>query len=117
MNTDNIITLQEGIFLFFFVILVFGVPALVAWASYSSFKALAKFDVSELWLHQGRVDKFAVIVLGTWWIHSCSIILWTLLKTIQTQDYLTYMIWGTLIIGKMMVSKEGVSNGQAKTEG
>jgi len=114
VNADNIITLQEGIFLFFFVVLVFGVPATVAWASYSTYRALAKFDVSELWLHKGRVDKFAVIVVGTWWLHSCSIILWTLLRTIQTQDYLTYMIWGTLIIGKMMASKNEDANGPAK---
>src|SRR3990172_111480 len=116
MNADGIITLQEAIFLFFFVVLVFGVPAMVAWASYSSYKVLAKFDMSELWLHKGRVDKFAVIVVGTWWIHSCSIILWTLLRTIQTQDYLTYMMWGTLIIGKMMASKNGAANG-TKVEG
>ena len=109
MNADNILTLAEYIFLFFFVVLVFGVPALVVWASYSNYKVLARFDVSELWLHQGRVDKFAVIVLGTWWIHSSTVILWTLLRTIQTQDYLTYMIWGTLIIGKMMVNKNGAS--------
>ena len=107
MNSDNVLTLTEYIFLFFFVVLVFGVPSIVAWASYSSYRVLAQFDVSELWLHQGRVDKFAVIVLGTWWVHTSTIILWTLLRTIQTQDYVTYMLWGTLIIGKMMVAKNG----------
>lgn len=107
MNADNILTLTEAIFLFFFVVLVFGIPSVVAWASYSSYRVLSKFDVSELWLHKGRVDKFAVIVLGTWWVHTSTIILWTLLRTIQTQDYVTYMMWGTLIIGKMMVAKNG----------
>ena len=112
MDANNVVNPTEWIFLFFFVVLVFGVPALVVWASYSSYKALAQFDVSQLWLHRGRVDKFAVIVMGTWWLHSSSIILWTLLRTIQTQDYVTYMMWGTLIIGKMIVAK----NGETKTE-
>ena len=107
MNADNVLTLTEAIFLFFFVVLVFGVPALVAWASYSSYKALAKFDVSELWLHQGRVDKFAVIILGTWWVHTSSMILWTLLRTVQTQDYVTYIGWAVPIIAKMWAPKNG----------
>ena len=107
MNADNVLTLTEAIFLFFFVVLVFGVPALVAWASYSSYKALAKFDVSELWLHQGRVDKFAVIILGTWWVHTSSMILWTLLRTVETQDYVTYIGWAVPIIAKMWAPKNG----------
>ena len=107
MNADNILTLAEYIFLFFFVVLVFGVPALVVWASYSTYKGLAKFDVSTLWTHQERIDKFAVIILGTWWIHSCTIILWTLLRTIQTQDYVTYMGWALPIMLKMWAPSNG----------
>ena len=107
MDANNILTLAEYIFLFFFVVLVFGVPTLVALASYSSYKALAKFDVSELWLHQGRVDKFAVIILGTWWVHTSSMILWTLLRTVQTQDYVTYIGWAVPIIAKMWAPKNG----------
>ena len=48
-----------------------------------------------------RIDKFAVIVLGSWWIHSSSIIMWTLLRTVQTADYATYMGWALPIIAKM----------------
>src|SRR6266851_7897700 len=81
--------LHEFIFLGVFFALVFVVPIIVIWLSY---KPSVDFDASTLWTHQGRVDKFAVIILGTWWIHSCSIILWTLLRTVQTTDYLTYQL-------------------------
>jgi hypothetical protein len=103
VNDDGIITLKEAIFLFFFVVLVFGVPALVVWASYA--KRFASFDMSTLWVHQDRIDKFAVVFMGTWWIHSCSMILWALLKTVQTQDYVTYMGWGIAILAKMWAPK------------
>ena len=52
-------------------------------------------------MHNGRPDKLAVIILGTWWVHTCSLILWTLLKTVQTADYATYMGWAIPIIAKM----------------
>ena len=98
---------EDRIFLFFFVVLVFGVPALVVWASYSSYKALEGFDVSTLWTHQERIDKLAVIILGTWWVHTSSMILWTLLKIITTTDYVTYMGWAIPIIAKMFAPKNG----------
>lgn len=98
MNADGALDASEVIFLSVFFVLVFVVPALVAWASYSP---KTNFDVSTLWTHQDRVDKFAVIILGSWWIHSCSIIMWTLLRTVQTQDYVTYQLWALPIIAKM----------------
>jgi len=101
MNADGVITLAEIIFLAVFSLLVFGVPSIVAIASYSTHARLATFDMSTLWTHQGRVDKFAVIILGTWWVHTCSMILWALLRTVATQDYITYMGWAIPIMLKM----------------
>jgi len=90
--------LHEFIFLLVFGVLVFVVPIMVIWLSY---KPSVDFDASTLWTHQGRVDKFAVIILGTWWIHSSSMVMWTLLRTVKTEDYLTYTLWAIPIITKM----------------
>lgn len=89
----------ERLFLLVFFLLYFGVPALVAWASYS--KRLQWVDMRDLWTHNGRADKLAVIILGTWWVHTCSMILWALSKTVSTADYVTYMGWAIPIIAKM----------------
>ena len=94
-------------FLFMYIALVFGVPALVVWASYSEIRITKQFDLRELWLHQGRVDKFAVIILGTWWTHTCSLLLWTLLQSVTTADYVTYMGWAIPIMAKMWAPKNG----------
>ena len=91
--------LHEFIFLGVFFALVFVVPIIVIWASYTE---KLRFDVSQLWTHHGRVDKFAVIILGTWWIHSSSLVMWTLLRTVNTQDYLVYMGWAIPIIARML---------------
>lgn len=98
MNSNGIGT-HELIFLIAFVILIFMVPIAVIWASYNP---KVSFDITTLWTHQGRIDKFAVIIMGTWWVHTCSIIMWTLLRTIQTTDYLTYMGWAIPIIARML---------------
>lgn len=97
-------TLQEIIFLGVFFALVFVVPAIVVWASYSEH---VEFNVSTLWIHNERVDKFAIIILGTWWIHSSSMILWTLLRSVTTADYATYMAWALPIIAKMFSPSNG----------
>ena len=89
---------MNDLFLAVYFLLVFGVPILLFSLSKS---ARFSIDVSSLWTHQGRMDKLAVIILGTWWLHSCSIMLWTLLKTITTTDYVTYMGWAVPIIAKM----------------
>lgn len=94
---------EDSIFLFVFALMVFGIPGLVVWASYCE---SCKIDLRTLWVHQERVDKFAVIILGTWWVHTCSIVLWTLLKTIQTADYVTYMGWAIPIMLKMWAPKD-----------
>ena len=99
MNGDT--KLEEFIFLSVFFALVFVIPAIVVWATYSERGSLKNFDLRELWMHQGRMDKLAVIIIGTWWIHSSSMILWALLRTVTTADYATYMGWAIPIIAKM----------------
>lgn len=106
MNAAGIPNFAEITFLLVFMTLVFIVPAIVVWASYS--EKFSKFDVSTLWVHKERIDKFAVVFIGTWWIHSCSMILWALLKTVQTADYITYMGWGLAILAKMWAPKNGL---------
>lgn len=98
MNADNVITIQEIIFLVVFAVLVFLVPLFVVWATYSE---SSRIDLASLWTHNDRIDKFAIIILGTWWVHTSSMILWTLLRTVQTADYATYMGWALPIIAKM----------------
>ena len=98
MNPDNILNLGEKIFLGAFALLYVVVPALVVWASYCEKCAI---DLRDLWTHNSRVDKLAVIILGTWWVHTCSIILWTLTKNVVTADFVTYMGWALPIIAKM----------------
>lgn len=88
---------QGKIFLGLFFFLYFGVPALLVWASYCEKCAL---DLRDLWTQNNRPDKLAVIILGTWWIHSCSMILWSLTKTVTTTDYLTYMGWAVPLMVK-----------------
>jgi hypothetical protein len=88
----------EYIFLGVFFLLVFGVPTLVWIASNAP---NIEFDVSTLWTHQERVDKFAVIILGSWWAHTSAMILETLLRTVETQDWVTYQLWAVPIIAKM----------------
>ena len=98
MNADSVLDWGEKLFLLLFFFLYFGVPAIVAWVSYGD---RFKLDLSDLWTHNGRPDKLAVIILGTWWVHTCSMILWTLGKTVTTADFVTYMGWALPIIAKM----------------
>lgn len=95
---DGAFTTAERLFLLVFFLLYFGLPALLVWASYCEKCAL---DMRDLWTHNNRPDKLAVIILGTWWVHTCSMILWTLTQKISTTDYLTYMGWALPIIAKM----------------
>ena len=106
MSIDT--TSEEWIFLLVFFFTVFVIPAAVVFATYCDKCVL---DVRELWMHQGRLDKFAVIILGTWWIHSSSMILWTLLRTISTADYATYMGWAIPIIAKMFAPSGPIQQG------
>ena len=100
-------TWEDRIFLWVFFVLVFGVPAAVVWASTRKKGAFATFDWSSLWIYHDKVDKFAVIIMGTWWLHSCSIILWTLKHAVTTADYVTYMGWAIPLIAKMWAPKNG----------
>ena len=102
----------DVLFLGVFAFLYFGVPYLLVKASYNE---NSKIDLRALWTHNNRADKLAVIILGTWWIHSCSMILWSLKQTVTTTDYLTYMGWAVPIIAKMFSPKDRSSNGQTKT--
>mgnify|MGYP001596780144 FL=1 len=90
--------LEERLFLWVFFLLYFGVPVGLAWISNSEW---TKIDVSALWTHNDRPDKLAVIILGTWWVHTTTMILWTLSKTVTTADFITYMGWAIPIIAKM----------------
>lgn len=92
--TDN----HDWVFLLVFAVLTFGVPVFVAWASYSD---KSRIDVRSLWTHNERIDKFAIIVMGTWWVHTNSMLLWTLMQKVTTADYATYMAWALPIIAKM----------------
>lgn len=85
-------------FLVVFAALVFAVPCLVVWATYSDH---SRIDLRSLWTHNERIDKFAVIVLFTWWVHTSSIILDVLLRTVTTQDMAAYTAWAIPIIAKM----------------
>ena len=98
MSIDDLLDWKEVTFLFVFFVMVFVIPAAVVWATYCE---RCRIDFRDLWLYHGRLDKFAVIIMGTWWIHSSSMILWTLLRTISTTDYATYMGWAIPIIAKM----------------
>ena len=89
---------HEPIFLIVFAVLTFAVPIFVAWASYSD---KSNIDMRSLWTHHERIDKLAIILMGTWWIHTTSLILWTLMQKVVTADYLTYTLWGIPIIAKM----------------
>ena len=90
------------------VVLYFLVPWVLVQATYSEHTRL---DLAPLWTHQGRIDKFAVILLIAFWVHTSSLILWTMLRTVSTADYLAYGgIWITPIIAKMFTAAFG--NGQ-----
>lgn len=98
MNVDNVFTLAERMFFGMFIFLYFGVPALVVWMSYGE---RFKIDLSSLWTHNHKADKLAVIILGSWWVHTCTIILWTMTKVVTTADFVSYMGWAIPIIAKM----------------
>lgn len=97
MNVDTV--RDEWIFLVVFCVMVFVIPVLVVWATYCE---KCRLDVRSLWTNSAdKLDRFAVILIGTWWVHTCSMVMWTLLLTVQTQDYVTYMGWGIPIVVKM----------------
>lgn len=98
MNADGILSMREWIFLSVFAFLLFAVPLIVVWATYSNH---SRIDVRSLWTHHERIDKLGVILMGTWWMHTSSMILWTLMLKVTTTDYLTYMGWALPIIAKM----------------
>jgi hypothetical protein len=108
VNTD-FIDLKELSFYIMFAVLYFVVPWIVVKASYS---IKTKFDLRSLWERKGgkSIDGLFVILICTWWVHTSSMILWTIVQKVQTQDYLTYMAWGTLILAKILGQAFG--NGQ-----
>lgn len=107
MNTDGILSTQEIVFLVVFGLLVFVVPILVVWASYSK---NTHFDVSSLWVHQGRIDKFAVIVMCSWWVHTCVILLSALRGNVSTGDLTSYTAWAVPLIFKMFAPSAEASS-------
>ena len=113
MNSDSVITWSEILFMAVFFLLVFGVPAFVAWVSYND--KFEKMDFRSLWEHNERKDKLAVILMGTWWLHSCSMILWTMLRSVTTTDWVTYQLWALPIIAKMLNDAWAPKNGKPDT--
>jgi hypothetical protein len=107
MNAAATFTWPGFLFLCVFFFLYFGVPALLVWVSYSERPAFRPVDIRALWMWNDRPDKLAVIILGTWWVHTCSMILWSLKGVVATTDYLTYMGWALPIIANMFVPKPG----------
>lgn len=104
MDSNAVLTLNEKLFYGVFALVYFVVPAVLVWMSYSKF--FKSVDLSALWTHNRRADKFAVIILGSWWIHSCTLVLWTMSKTVTTADYATYgAIWITPLLVKMFVQR------------
>lgn len=110
MGTNNVLSLREYIFLGFFVLLEFLVPIFVVWASYSN---RSRIDLKSLWVHHERIDKLAVIMMFTWWTHTSSMILWTLMLKVATTDYLTYMGWAVPIIAKMFAPSTEPNGGRS----
>ena len=99
--------MKEHIFLGMFFFLYLGVPALLVWGTYCD---KCKLDLRDLWMHNHRVDKLAVIIMGTWWVHTCTMILWVLSKTVTTPDYATYMGWALPIILKMYAPQSNITD-------
>lgn len=93
------VDLKDISFYVMFVVLYFLVPWIVVKASYDK---RFKFDLSDLWLYKDRIDKLAVILMVTWWIHTSSMILWTLLRQVTTADQTTYMGWAIPIMLKIL---------------
>ena len=94
-------TTAEYLFHGVFFVLVFGVPVFLAVASASESRYMRGIDVSALWTHNGRPDKFAVIILGSWWVHTTAMILWILTKQINDTNVTQYMSWAIPIIVRM----------------
>ena len=100
IDADGLLSLRELIFLGVFALLEFGVPVFMIWASYNERN---RIDVKSLWVYGGQIDKLAVIIMGTWWTHTSSMLLWTLQGKVSTADYVTYMAWAIPLIAKMFV--------------
>lgn len=95
---------KEILFHTVFFVLIFGVPTILVWLSYSDKDIAAGFDISALWkTEDGHLDKLFIIVLGTWWLHFCAVTLWTLSRTVVTADFVTFMGWGIPIVARMFV--------------
>jgi len=110
VNLDAL-DLKDLSFYIMFAVLYFIVPWIVVKASYSK---KTNFDLRSLWERKGgkSIDGLFVILICTWWVHTSSMILWTIVQRVQTQDYVTYMAWGTLILAKILGQAFG--NGKAE---
>lgn len=99
-------TRAEYLFHGVFFSLVFGVPIYLAFASYSERCAI---NVSALWTghESGKVDTLLVIVLGTWWVHTCAMVLWILSRNLTNDNVTQYMGWAIPIIASMFARKPG----------
>jgi hypothetical protein len=97
-------THAEYLFHGVFFVLVFGVPIYLVVASYSGHCGI---NVSALWTSHanGQVDTLLVIVLGTWWVHTCAMVLWILSRNLSHDNVTQYMGWAIPIIASMFARK------------
>jgi len=116
MDADGNLDVAERLFLGVFFLLYFGVPAILAWTTYCNEGMFKRINLSSLWTHGHKPDKLAVIILGTWWVHTCTIILWTLTKQVSTADFVTYMGWAIPIIAQMIVAKPPTNGNSQQSE-
>lgn len=102
-------TVAEYLYHGVFFVLVFGMPIFLAFASASDRKFFGAIDVSSLWTdHQtGKVNTLLVIVLGTWWVHTCAMILWIQVRNLTNENVTQYMGWAIPIIASMFAPKKG----------
>lgn len=105
------VDLKQLSFYIMFVVLYFIVPFIVVRMSYDS---RYKFNLSDIWTFNGRIDLFRVMVLIAWWSHTSSNILWTVVQHITTADWLAYAgIWVVPVLVRMVGAAFG---GNGKTE-
>lgn len=100
-------TVHEYIWHTVFFILVFGVPIFLAWASASEMRYVKTIDVSSLWVshENGKVDTMLVIVIGTWWVHTCAAIMWILTKNFTDANVIQYMGWALPIVASWITRR------------
>ena len=111
MSAD-FIDLKDLAFYIMFAVLYFLIPWIIVTATYSS---KSRIDLSQLWMYKGAPDKFAVIIMTAFWVHTASMMLWAFARSVTTADYLAYAgVWVAPILVKMVGAAFG--NGHKATD-